>query len=221
MLGLSSTAVFPSVGDLGALNERLSLLSLMGETPGSRMFFAKAAVPVTVLEKTHDLAEQQGDLEQAEASFMEVLALYRQRGDQKGISLCVLNLGALAQRQGDVAKAERLGREGLALVLELRDLRFCVSGLELLASTAGVAGKGERAARLLGAAARVRETIGAPQPPQEQADVAVAAARAALGEEAWAAAYAGGEALSLEQALAEALKAEPEQEPVDKDEDIH
>ena len=82
-------------------------------------------------------------------------------------------------------------------------------GLELLASTAGVAGQGERAARLLGASATQREVLGAPQPPQEQADVkqAVARARAALGEEAWAVAFAAGEALSLGEAIAEALGA--------------
>jgi hypothetical protein len=78
--------------------------------------------------------------------------------------------------------------------------------LEHLASTAGAAGQGTRAARLLGAAA-ARETMGAPQPPDEQEDTeaAVAAERAALGEEAWAAAYAAGQALTLEQAIAEGL----------------
>ena len=113
----------------------------------------------------------------------------------------------MARRRGEVAEAEALQREALALYQELGDQRGCARGLEELASTAGVAGQGERAARLLGAAAAVRETIGAPQPPQEQTDVeqAVAAARAALGEEAWAAAYAAGRALSLEQAIAEAL----------------
>jgi hypothetical protein len=37
---------------------------------------------------------------------------------------------------------------------------------------------------------------------------AVAAVRAALGEEAWAAAYTAGRALPLEQAIAEAIAAE-------------
>jgi TPP-dependent trihydroxycyclohexane-1,2-dione (THcHDO) dehydratase len=76
-----------------------------------------------------------------------------------------------------------------------------------MASTAGVAGHGVRAARLLGAAMAQREALEAPQPANEQADVAqaVATARAALGEEAWAAAFAAGRALTLEEALAEAL----------------
>jgi hypothetical protein len=84
-------------------------------------------------------------------------------------------------------------------------------GLENLALTAAAAGKGaqaERAARLLGAAAALSEAIGAPQVlrGQEETERTVAPARAALGEEAWAAAFAAGQALSLEEAIAEALK---------------
>jgi hypothetical protein len=59
----------------------------------------------------------------------------------------------------------------------------------------------------VGAAAAARAALGAPQPPLERANVeeAVGAARAALGEVAWAAAYAAGGALSLEEAIAEGL----------------
>jgi transcriptional regulator with XRE-family HTH domain len=60
----------------------------------------------------------------------------------------------------------------------------------------------------LGAAAALRETIGAPLsvPDLTEMEQAVAEARAALGEAAWAAAFAEGQALSLEQAIAEALE---------------
>ena len=72
--------------------------------------------------------------------------------------------------------------------------------------TAGAAGAGERAARLLGAAA-LREMLGVPLPSVDWTEVeqAVAAARATLSEEAWAAAFAAGLTLSLEAAVAEAL----------------
>jgi hypothetical protein len=65
-----------------------------------------------------------------------------------------------------------------------------------------------RAARLCGAAAVVRETLGAPIPSPERTELeeAVAPARAALGEEQWAAAFAAGRALTLEEAVAEALE---------------
>ena len=154
-----------------------------------------------------DAAYYQGDLERAAAFYAEALALFRQEGNRQGIALGLGNLGNVARMRGEVAQAAALQREALALYQNLGDQRGCAGSLEALASTAGVAGQGERAARLLGAAAALRETIGAPQPPQEQTDVeqAVAAARVALGEESWAAAYAAGRALSLEQAIAEAL----------------
>jgi len=107
--------------------------------------------------------------------------------------------------------AAALGREALALARDLGDLHLCAQGLENLATSAGAAGLGARAARLLGAAATLRETIGAAQPLPEQTDTeqAVAVARAALGEEAWVATFAAGRALALEEAIAEALGEEP------------
>jgi hypothetical protein len=76
--------------------------------------------------------------------------------------------------------------------------------LEGFAHVAGAEGDAERAARLFGAAEALREALGAPLPPVERAhyDRSVAATRAALGEEAFAAAWAEGRALSLEQAIA-------------------
>jgi hypothetical protein len=117
------------------------------------------------------------------------------------------NLGEVARRQGEVARAEALQREALALHRERGDPRRCAEGLEQLASTVGVAGQGERAARLLGAAAALREALGAPQPAQDRADMeqAVAAVRGALGEKTWVAAFEAGQALTLEEAIAEAL----------------
>jgi hypothetical protein len=54
---------------------------------------------------------------------------------------------------------------------------------------------------------RLREALGVPLPSPDRAEVeqAVAPARASLGEERWAIAFAAGQALSLEQAIAEAL----------------
>jgi hypothetical protein len=68
-------------------------------------------------------------------------------------------------------------------------------------------GQPERATRLCAAVAAMRTAIGAPLPPPERAtyDATVATARAALGEDTFAAAWAAGQALPLEQAIAEAL----------------
>src|SRR5262249_37376633 len=153
-----------------------------------------------------DIAVWQGDLEQA-AATAEALALFRQVGDRGNVAACLLSLGWVARMRGEVAQAEALERETLALAWELGDPHRCAEALEQLATTAGAAGQGKRAARLLGVATALRETLGAPQPQPDQTDTeqAVAAARAALGEVRWAAAYAAGRALPLEEAIAEAL----------------
>ncbi len=147
------------------------------------------------------------DMERAADAFAEALAVSREVGDRDLIATSLANLSSVALRQREVARADALGREALALYRELGDPRRCAVGLEGVAGAAGMAGRGARAARLLGAAAALRETLGAPQPPQEREETeqAVAGARAALGETAWAAAVAAGQKLTLEQAIAEAL----------------
>ncbi len=72
---------------------------------------------------------------------------------------------------------------------------------------ARVASRAEQAARLFGAAAALRDAIGAPLPPSDQTDVdrGVAAARGAMGDEAFQAAWEQGRSMSLDQAVEEAL----------------
>jgi len=67
---------------------------------------------------------------------------------------------------------------------------------ERLAWAASVGGRPERAARLLGAAAAARAATGAPLAPIRRGDHAavVAAVRATLGETAYAAVWAAGQA---------------------------
>jgi hypothetical protein len=65
----------------------------------------------------------------------------------------------------------------------------------------------ERAARLCGAAAALREYMGWPLPPAKRAEHerSVAAARKALGEEVFAATWARGHALPLEETIVDTL----------------
>jgi hypothetical protein len=80
--------------------------------------------------------------------------------------------------------------------------------LEGWASVAGGAGRPEQAARLFGAAEALRDLTNTPRPPADVADYdrTLAALRAALGEEAFAAAWAAGQAMSLDEAVALALE---------------
>jgi len=82
--------------------------------------------------------------------------------------------------------------------------------LEAWGIFAAAQGQAQRAARLLGSAEALRETIGAPLPVSDRAhydyDRYAASIRVALGEERMAAAWAEGRAMTLEQAIACALE---------------
>lgn len=76
--------------------------------------------------------------------------------------------------------------------------------LEAFACLAVAEAQWERAARLFGAVERLGETIGATLAPMEHAEFErdIAATRTMLGEPAFAAARAAGQALTLDEAIA-------------------
>ncbi len=61
------------------------------------------------------LAFWQGDYPAARAQHEECLAIWRQRGDQRGIGISLNNLGMVARSQGDYAAARTMYEESLAL----------------------------------------------------------------------------------------------------------
>ena len=97
--------------------------------------------------------------------------------------------------------------QGLALSQTLGDqasIAWCLSGL---GSVAALDEEPTRAAWLWGAAESLRQSIGCRPAPATRAtyERAMTQARAQLGEEAFAVAWAEGRALTVEQAIAEAL----------------
>jgi tetratricopeptide (TPR) repeat protein len=152
------------------------------------------------------VADTQGDLDRAEAAYEEALA--RQADLPVVVAEQLTRLGKVAWRRGELGRAAALEREALVLLRGLgRHHSSATVALECLAMTLAAAGQGEQSARLLGAAAALRETVGYPQKTlrRQEMEEAVAPARAALGETAWQAAFAAGCALSLDKAIAEAL----------------
>jgi hypothetical protein len=123
------------------------------------------------------------------------------------------NLGFVAKDQGDSTAAQRLLEEGMAVARELGDPVLIAQVLDGFAGVAATQGQGGRALRLSGVAARLRESIGAPLSPTEQESLQrkLRLARHLLGDDAGAAAWAEGQGMSEEQAMAYALgPAEPE-----------
>lgn len=155
----------------------------------------------TALASLGDVARDRGDDRRAAALHQESLALRRELGDRWGIADSLASLACVTHAQGEYARAAALYGESLALYHDVGDTWGRTVCLEGLAKVAGAQGQEERAARLLGAAAAQREAIGAPLPPAERAvcDRLVAAARTALGEEAFTRAWAEGYARPSEQ----------------------
>ena len=91
--------------------------------------------------------------------------------------------------------------------LELADRNGIAQGLECLAKVAVGTDAPARAARLWGAAERVREEIGQPmlQNHRPSYNRAVAAARTALGDDAFTLAWLEGRAMTIEGAVKYAL----------------
>jgi hypothetical protein len=113
------------------------------------------------------------------------------------------------QRQWSVAAAHFC--ESLAFWRQDGNRQGIATCLDGLAAVASGQGDPERAARLLGAAAALRENRSIPLPPVERADLdrVMAGVRASLGEAAFAAAWAQGQAMPLEQIIDEALQEVP------------
>jgi hypothetical protein len=119
-------------------------------------------------------------------------------------------MGHLERDEGDYGHARAFYQESLVLRRELGSLFALAQSLEDLAVLAGRQGEAERAIRLLGAAEAFCETLGASPPVAVAAEYerTVTEGRAVLGEAGFAATWAAGRAMSLEQATEYAL-AEP------------
>jgi hypothetical protein len=104
--------------------------------------------------------------------------------------------------------AKELFNEALIVSNELQDHWIMLRSLAGLAGTSSLLADCERAARLFGAVAAVREANGTPEMPvwRDMYDRDLAAVQETLGESWFAAVWAEGRAMSLEQAIAYALE---------------
>jgi predicted ATPase/DNA-binding CsgD family transcriptional regulator len=151
------------------------------------------------------MAFYQGNYIDELISMEESLAIMRELGDRRSSAKLLWFLGHAAFVQEDYAKARTFYEEALAILQELGIQWFIASCLDGLAEVAVAQRQLEWAAHLLGAAALLREALGVSPPPYNLAtyERAVATTRAQLGEERFAAAWAEGRKMTLEQVLAE------------------
>jgi predicted ATPase/DNA-binding SARP family transcriptional activator len=154
------------------------------------------------------VAEHGGDFALARSIYEECLPVWRELRSQVQVAWVLHGIGYVAYRQGDFPVACSRLAESLTLFREMDYTGGLVRTLDRLGGLAVARGDMERACRLLAAAASQRAATGgrtALAPPQEfEGDVA--AVRSNLNPEAFAAAWAEGQAMTLAQAIEYALQ---------------
>ncbi|MFI6908773.1 BTAD domain-containing putative transcriptional regulator [Nonomuraea sp. NPDC050394] len=140
------------------------------------------------------IARRQGRLDDAERHLRRWLEWNRSREGEPGIALILAELGFVAELRGDAEAALALHLEGETSARATGDPRSIALALEGLAGAHALGGRHEQAAVLLGTAAALRTSVGAPLPPAERGDVdrITATLRSALGDRAFTAAFDTG-----------------------------
>jgi predicted ATPase/DNA-binding SARP family transcriptional activator len=163
----------------------------------------------TSLANLGETARYQGDYLQATMLFEESLTLCRNQDDKRLLPGLLHSLGEIAREQDDDERATAFYVESLRICREKgekRNLTYCFEGLAAVVATRK---QPARAARLFGAAAKLRETMNFPLPPVLQSDYesTIADVRSALDDETFAAEWRAGRTIPLEQMISYSLEA--------------
>jgi predicted ATPase/DNA-binding SARP family transcriptional activator len=147
------------------------------------------------------------DFERARAQFEEALEAARRFGSSVIAHTALVALAGLLTEHGYLAEAKQHCVEGLASSRRVGDRMNQAHFLERLGGVFGAEGDGERAARLLAAAAKALEDLGLARTNNAVFEQRVELARVAVGdrgrfEQAWT----SGSRLALDEAVREALE---------------
>ncbi len=220
-----SLALWRELGDQKAVARCLSNLAnvakLQGDNVRARSLYAECLSifrelgdPTGVawsMNYLGDLARDQGDSAAARALYEDGLAIFREVDDRWGIAGTLADLGSLAREEGDYVKAHSMYRESIRLFQELDHKRGVARLLECFACSEAAQLNAERSLILAGAAAALRQNIGAPLTAAEKGklEISLRAARQALTSTVSERAWLEGWALPAEKAIDELLMAEP------------
>jgi predicted ATPase/tRNA A-37 threonylcarbamoyl transferase component Bud32 len=155
-----------------------------------------------------DVARDQGDSEAARSLYEQSLATFRELNDRWGIAGSLADLGNLAREQGDYRAADTLYRESISAFKALEHKRGIARLLESFACSAAAQSEPGRSLRLAGAAAALRQSIGAPLTAAEQAKLekGLDPARRALTTTTGRTAWLEGWAMPVEKAIEDVLR---------------
>jgi predicted ATPase len=220
-----SLTVWREVGDpkavASAVSNLANIVKLQGDNTRARSLYAECLSIFSGLgDRTGvawsmnyqgDVVRDQGDPAAARALYEQGLEIFRELGDRWGIAGTLADLGNLASEQGNYSMAQDLYRQSIRIFQELEHKRGIARLLECFACSAAVQLEAERSLRLAGAAAALRQNIGAPLTPAEHAklEASLHTARQALGSTVSGTAWSEGWALPVEKAIEEVLLGDP------------
>jgi predicted ATPase/DNA-binding SARP family transcriptional activator len=152
------------------------------------------------------LAAIEGNHGEAVDRHERCIAIAREGGDEWITATSLSNLGRAVRHAGDLERAIALQAEALDCFVRLEHSWGLAVCLDAFAGLALDRGDYARAARLYGAEAAVRQRAGIPlwQTIRTEHEAGIEAAAAALGEPAWSRAWSDGQALTQDEAIAEA-----------------
>jgi len=216
-----SLAMWRELGELKAIARALSnlasVLKLQGEYDHSRSLYAECqgifeglrdqTGVAWSLNSQGDVAREQGEFAAARELYEQGLAIFRGLGDRWGIAGTLADLGNMAREQKNCGEAQQLYRESLKIFQELQHKRGIARLLECFAGLAAAQLQAERSLRLAGAAAALRQNIGAPLTSVEQAklEAILDPARQALSNTSGASAWLEGWGMPVEKAIEDGL----------------
>jgi DNA-binding CsgD family transcriptional regulator len=167
---------------------------------------ARYAAPTALLILGNALRDQ-GNLPRARAVLEEALSKTAQQR-QRHQALCLDALGQVALAQGERAEARARLDEGLRLFWEIGERAKIADSLESHARLSAERGQCEPALQLAGAAAALRAALRVSARPRDQAvqQAWLEHMRHQVGEETVAALFSTGQGMTMDQAVAYALR---------------
>lgn len=196
-LGMASIIEHDAVAASTALQESLSLSRDVGD-------------PWCIARSLHyagEVARFRGATDEARQLYEESITLYRMLDHRGSVAIVTHNLGYVSLHHRDPQRALACFVEALTVHLAQRDQPNIGHGLRGLAGAATLLRHPEQAARLFGAADAQFARIGVTIWPVDKVDSDrhLETARTALGEATFDAAYAAGQEMALEVAIADAM----------------
>jgi tetratricopeptide (TPR) repeat protein len=152
-------------------------------------------------------AAMRGHFDRAHELLAQALELFGAHGVRVGVAEALLFSGQVEADRGHAASALALLQQGMRQCWPGGPYYLVAAALEEMARVMVAEGHGRKSAMLCAAARAWRGQMGAPVPPYRRATVGstVAAAKAALGEDAFATAWKEGQELSPDHAVRLAL----------------